>query len=677
MFFTGGTIEENKVFSKILSIGFEFETRMMSKLSLHGDTLINSDTTPMVIQNMVENKTYKKLIETHSDDNNNHYVKLMILKQNIVQTEENDVNDYEIFNEYIYDINLQNNEVDFMVTNDIGNNVIQTLTQKYVDSHYVDENDNDTKQFGKNEMFVFKSIEEGEEKDYKIQFTDNFVDDQAFSNVEYIITYYKPQINKNVIVNIFENACQKIIEHLSKLKQKKGVLLILLNDELQTLYKKKNNDKEHNEKHKKSIEKEDDEFFYKMHQHIFKNKIISESYNKPKLFTIDDKVYVLVKRYSIFEKEGTNLYYLNSSRDNNLNNVYFTPQMTFKCECQYTIDIIQKIKENAFTHDEEHNEIFEQILELANDTTDNFFNQTDDDNHNNIFTEYNKKSQISMVDLNIHTKEIKCCFFFIFYKIYAFFKLVIELIKNPEKLIYVKNYIPYLARHYIIDLYIHIKNILKKYEKFKNINMNLLFDPDILTKLKKISNFENNYITQFEKIANANNKLDENFEAYNNGNPMNDNNNFFKYMDKYINKKHIQNKNNSNSNSNSNSNKEEKEEKEENKLEEEENKLEYDWLVNNDFDVSTCFPLEYDVEGRLLFFVECRNFSKLVNDYYKTKDPTNRLLDNQRQFYLSFMKKLKNKSSSQDISIPSGFFGGKITKKNRNGKNKTKRRIKK
>ena len=102
MFFTGGTIEENKVFSKILSIGFEFETPTMSKLSLHGDTLINSDTTPIVIQDMVKNESYNEFIKTHADDNKDtQNAKLMILKENYVQTDEesddDDKYDYDVF----------------------------------------------------------------------------------------------------------------------------------------------------------------------------------------------------------------------------------------------------------------------------------------------------------------------------------------------------------------------------------------------------------------------------------------------------------------------------------------------------------------------------------------------------------------------------------------------------
>ena len=49
----GGSLKQNKIFSKILSIGYEFETDDITKLSLHSNdhTLVNSDLTLRTLEN--------------------------------------------------------------------------------------------------------------------------------------------------------------------------------------------------------------------------------------------------------------------------------------------------------------------------------------------------------------------------------------------------------------------------------------------------------------------------------------------------------------------------------------------------------------------------------------------------------------------------------------------------
>lgn len=188
----GGDLHENEIFSHILSIGFEFETHDLAKMSLQKDNiLLNTDTVPRVLKTQLKENNATKL-----DDYNYEIFESAYSNDSFV----------ELFDIPIIEQGKINNN--FNVVMNVATDISNTEFAQNLYPLCKDIKSN------KNNLYTFKT----QETNYKIHFSDDLIHSSRcsdFSGVEYIVTYFNPKKNKNIIVETFFNACSLIMNHLN------------------------------------------------------------------------------------------------------------------------------------------------------------------------------------------------------------------------------------------------------------------------------------------------------------------------------------------------------------------------------------------------------------------------------------------------------------------------------
>ena len=316
----GGDISNKDALQYILSIGYEFETDSFSKFTLYKNKLVNTDMARENISKFDETENEKNAAEIMNNADENEDIDKYL---DILSIRELEIKDIKI-NPTIIDGNISTdfiNDTLFQITNDIKETRIQRyLNKKYNidddkesdDEENGEENDdkkNDNDKFIeiKNSLYKFKLT------DKQIIYPINFVyfidnDYSLFSNVEWVITYYKPKISINIIMNTFINALQNLFIHLDSLKMENGNLTITLPGT------------------------ENDEII------PFPTNIIL--YNVP-----DSSVYYLQTEY--YNKENLSL-----------DDICIQPQMTFSSNIIHTINIIEILSTDTVNSISSMNELF-------------------------------------------------------------------------------------------------------------------------------------------------------------------------------------------------------------------------------------------------------------------------------------------------------------------------------
>lgn len=288
----GGIITESDVLKHIISIGYEFETHDLAKLSLYEDKyLINS-----------ANKTGDLVDELKFDDNYFLYEATLDLDKDAdssfyessesmpsIHTAPTIVSgeiDAE-FDEYMLEPKPKDGKnTKVAITNDIANSAFIRMLNKRCRGREED----------KNALYVFRTREG---KEYKIKFDSDMrkISCGNFSGLEIVITYYKPKRGPNIIIETFADACERLLDHLSGLKEQRGDLFMA-------------------------------------------NK------NKGGYTAIGKIPY-----RKLYRKEGTNLHYLETYDSSYINTrtsmskVTFKPQMTYCTNIEHVYDIILYLTE--------------------------------------------------------------------------------------------------------------------------------------------------------------------------------------------------------------------------------------------------------------------------------------------------------------------------------------------
>ncbi len=192
----GGSLKTHPIFNKILSVGFEFESDSLIKMT----NLINNSKTNYLINSDLSIRTLEQKKEENTAKINDNYVEVIY-----------DIPNDKKFTEYFFE-NSKNKNIKFQITNDFSDDEFADLIRTKCEKIPIDKND----------LFYIKTTD----KKYKITFTTNTDICEQFSNVEYVATYYKPKISSNIIIDYFKDTCKKIIDHLSDLEQENGRLLI-------------------------------------------------------------------------------------------------------------------------------------------------------------------------------------------------------------------------------------------------------------------------------------------------------------------------------------------------------------------------------------------------------------------------------------------------------------------
>lgn len=464
----GGNLSAAVTFKKIISLGYEFETSEISKLSLHHNkkTFINSDIAPRVLPEREERESIKRI-----DDN---YISVRIPigvdiskieeeyapgqtpegldEEELEEYEENRIlekwakkeNDEYLDYFYEYRKGDNHNSLQFQITNDLGESEFGSMLSSFCD--HVNK--------PKNDLYFFKT-KKGKVLD--IKFSEEIAkkgECSTFSGVEFVITYFNPKRdNANAIVDTFIDAISRIVDHFGNLKTIEGTLLI------------------------------DD--------------------GKKTPTTIG----YLEGNRLLYHKLNTNLYYMQTydsfgSLDENgklkletMSDVVFAPQMTFKCKASDALEIMTEILRPSPEYKIGKSSISSQkkvfkTIELINDITEK------------LFEKYN---EVSEHNINISTgmgKTLKTYVFLIIYKMFMFFEGHIKIMSGKD---YLKDHLVFNSRHGNYDLYERIKEIFEEeYDLDGTIEAQTLFEnveilaPFFLNELKdgkENDNYKDDYDT--------------------------------------------------------------------------------------------------------------------------------------------------------------------------------------
>jgi len=250
----------------------------------------------------------------------------------------------------------------------------------------------------------------------------------SFTDVEWIITYYKPEISKNVILNTFYNSMNLLKDHLSKLKTIHNSKLYYLNED---------------------------------------NKYVK--YENAKI----NQVYIL---------PGTTLVYYNNSiydiKNYDINeNLKIVVQMTFSCDIAYVFRIMKKLLSIEYTSKqleivkkylEKSNKNIEGINELIEQTmrNENFDLDAVDkalEIVKKMFKSYNSDKQNSeylFVSDNDNTKKLKMYFFLIMYKLYIYLNSYLQNKHDDAESLFKKS-LSFAVRHNNYFLYLEVKKLIR------------------------------------------------------------------------------------------------------------------------------------------------------------------------------------------------------------------------
>lgn len=501
----GGNLSATATFKKIISLGYEFETSELAKLSLHQNkkTLINSDIAPRVLPEREKRESIERI------DNNYISVRIPIgvdvakIDEEYAEgqtpegLEEEELEDYEqnrllekwakkeneSYLDYFYEYRKDDNPmaVQFQVTNDLGETEFGTMLNSFCEGINKPKND----------LYFFKT-KKGKMMDMK--FSEEIAKTEvcdAFSGVEFVITYYHPKKdNANVIVDTFLDAVSRIIDHFGNLKPIEGSLLI---DE-----------------------------------------------GKKELTTVG----YLEGTRILYHKSNTNLYYmqtydsfgtLNQEGELKLQNISdatFVPQLTFKSKASDTIDIIKELARPSPSYTFGKSSISAQkklfqTVEMIDKITDDLFK---------------KYIEVSGNTINISTgagKIMKTYVFLILYKTFMFFEGHIKIMSEK---IYLKDQLSFNSRHGNYGMYERIKEIFEdEYELDGTVEAQTLFEstevlaPFFLDQLKdgpKNDNYKDDYdVDKKYKYGDDFYTIDLPETDENYGNPLYSVKSYFKYLE--------------------------------------------------------------------------------------------------------------------------------------------------
>lgn len=421
----GGDLN-NPIFDKILSIGYEFETASIAKLSLVKDNvLLNTDMAGKFLSKLNQKGGNEEEDDEEDEDQDD-------------EDEEEESNDSEDvyalrrqelinFDGYTSESIYSNKKIiypnlSFQVLNDITqstfNSYLKNLCEapveasvamqkaqrrEYDEDYDSDEDNEELNLEAKNELYTFDT----KDKQYKINF-EMFdpKDCGTFADVEWLFTYYKPKRSPNVILDTFINAIKNLSYHLSNLETIPGNLTIHFSE----------NDKE----------------------------II----DKPKI-------------RNLFHYPNTNLYYLQTHRldeSQTIDDICIVPQMTFSCNIENVIDITKEMARDtvrSFKHNSEVADYVLSILERLEVCVNHLF-----ESYN---LNYGKQSGFSLEDADPNfEKKIKNYIFLILFKLDRYINNFLQdkTRLNSKKFIYFKDKLYFNSRHKNNTLYEHLKMVI-------------------------------------------------------------------------------------------------------------------------------------------------------------------------------------------------------------------------
>jgi hypothetical protein len=413
----GGNLEKSSVFRNILSIGYEFETHELAKLSLEnasqhmdnseefeeikdywGNFLPTSGGRPQPPPPDLNNKIFI------NSDTTLNALKIMLSEETAIKIDENNVefifpNFY--YSEYFSEPDPNNKDVVFYITNDIGTSDFSDVLTKEC-TKWEESDDYESK----NALYSIR-LPSASIPPIPIWFSPILASSECsnFSGVEWIVTFYSLQPSKNIILETFLNACYHIFDHVNKLTKQPAELVIGDGD--------------------------------------------------------GDGGHVIGKDRYLFHLPNTNLYYLPTPDTlalgtpvwKNLNALSLIPQMTFRCSIVHIIDIMKQIlKFEGMSKLKRKYKLFSIEYTVTN----------------NIST-CTRRLLASFALPNDVRNKITGYLFMILYKLYWFVMeySLTDGMNIPEH--YFKDYLSFASRHSNYEYYLRILSLLPSDISFKQI----------------------------------------------------------------------------------------------------------------------------------------------------------------------------------------------------------------
>uniref|UniRef100_A0A6C0HSI8 Uncharacterized protein n=1 Tax=viral metagenome TaxID=1070528 RepID=A0A6C0HSI8_9ZZZZ len=420
-FIKGGGVKSDNIFNYIKSIGFEIETTDIVKFNIKEE-----DGREILVNSALTNET-----SGYDNDEPDEYV-------NIIDT----------------------GSLQFKITNDSAE-----------DTYFNEEIEKISEAADCDETVFKLSIPKNRyltqgEYDIKMLRHDELINCGFFSDVEWIITHYRPNKSPNVILESFLKSMSMLKDHLSQLVTIPNSRLLYLDE---------------------------DEFVN------YENASVNQTYVLPdtsllyfnNIYTNTDHGEIRAKNYDITQ------------------NLEVVVQMTFGCDILHIYRIMRKLLSVDFTsanlqkikdilHRNPENEKIKEIDNLIRniETGESFDVQIITATLNivkSIFENYNKTSKYPLPS-NDTTKKIQMYFFLIFYKIYIYLNLFLS---DKESRPLFKMMSSFMVRHTNYMLYTEIKKLMRELFPDKTDSEILKIIEKLIVPLDKNKNLRPLFVHEF------------------------------------------------------------------------------------------------------------------------------------------------------------------------------------
>jgi len=426
----GGDIHKHNVFKHIISVGYELETSSLSKLTLvypktgmdENPFLMNTDTARKDLDILQKKNGEEDGEEFELDD-----------KWALRQEEDMEINAYDRYKKV-------DKNVSFLITNDIVESPFVKFlgrTCAKIEEEQAFFSENFVKTELKNKMYKFQETN-GKKYDIQFVFHDDEVPCGVFSDVEWILTYYKPPRARNILIDTFANVVLNLLYHLRDLELIPGSIRINTCAGSSP-----------------QIKEPDIPFIGVGGDSIRSESKRSES--KKSEMEICEIVAKKPEKRILFHKPGTNLYYLQShyfEKEMTIKDACITPQMTFSAHISNVVPIMKALVKDTIRSIPTSMEILDERFKTLNHI--DFCVELLLKGYNETETTY--KIINSSGDKTIY-KSIRAYMFLILYKLFLFYNIYLQ--KKDTK--YFKDALFFNSRHSNYILYQSLKEKIRIY----------------------------------------------------------------------------------------------------------------------------------------------------------------------------------------------------------------------
>jgi len=566
----GGSLYQSAIFKDILSIGYEFESHDITKLSLHENKkwLINSDLTLRTLKD-------RKSTKTITEQANSKYLKTRIPIHKNGRTKQ------QIYDEY----DKKNGAVP---TEGVTEPVVKQEEEEEDEDEGEDEGE-DEEAKALREYFEIYAHEIADEK----QEEHNMEKLKLWENESYLEyfsenrkTDFRSDINGTQLVAFNVTNDQGEIDLDALLKEKCAELGIHKNDMYIFRAKTKTQGvfEDYKLKFSEDIAKDCESlsgveyiitYFEPQNPRKPNANIIVETYidacsrildhlgdlevvsGQLVIDTTTDKntghyqpigfLDEIMKR-KLYHKKNTNLYYMDTYDDINtqslinFDDIEFIPQMTFRCKTENAIEIMKHMlnpeqKELiSLVSDKVHIEYSEEVDGFLKEDLETI--QIIEGIVDGLITEFNKTHENIINIVTVIGKRFKTYVFFIFFKLYNFIINHSSILSGKD---YLKDQLSFASRHGNYDFYLIVKKMFAEQYKVTDIAeiQGFFYQPAILNVIyDKVNNREavpdEDYTEEGDYIyegafVNNNEITDKNDPNY--GNPIYSISSYFKYFE--------------------------------------------------------------------------------------------------------------------------------------------------